>query len=61
MGRYDEAIPVLERVIAAHAGNDSNLLIVAHYTLARALERVGRNAEALEHSHESNMVGAPGH
>jgi hypothetical protein len=61
MGRYDEAIPVLERVIAQRAGNDSYLLSVAHRTLGQALQRVGRSAEALEHMRESNAVGAPGH
>jgi len=61
MGRYDEAISVLERVVAQRAGNDSNLLIIAHRTLGQALQRVGRNAEAIEHMRESNEVGTPGH
>jgi len=61
MGRYDEAIPVLERVIAQRAGNDSNLLMIAHRTLGQVLQRVGRNAEAIEHMRESNEVGTPGH
>ncbi|HKE10917.1 MAG TPA: tetratricopeptide repeat protein [Myxococcota bacterium] len=61
MGRYDEAISALERVVAQRAGNDSNLLIIAHRTLGQALQRVGRNAEAIEHMRESNEVGTPGH
>jgi protein O-mannosyl-transferase len=61
MGRYDEAISVLERVVAARAGNDSNLLIIAHRTLGQALQRVGRGAEAMQHMREANAVGTPGH
>jgi tetratricopeptide (TPR) repeat protein len=60
MGRYDEAIPVLERVVAQRAGNDANLLIIAHRTLGQVLQRVGRGAEAMEHMRESNAVGTPG-
>ena len=60
MGRYDEAIPILERVVAGRAGNDSNLLMVAHRTLGQALERVGRKAEASEQMRESNAVGPAG-
>jgi len=61
MRRYDEAIPVLERVVAARAGNDSSLLIMAHHTLGQALERVGRDAEAIEHMREADAVGTAGH
>jgi tetratricopeptide (TPR) repeat protein len=60
MGRYDEAIPALERVIAQGAGNDSSLLIIAHRTLGQVLQRVGRDAEAMEHMHQSNTIGTPG-
>jgi hypothetical protein len=60
MGRYDEGIPVLERVVAQRAGNDSFLLSIAHRTLAQALQRVGRSAEATEHMRASNGVGTAG-
>ena len=61
MGRYDEAIPVLERVVAMRAGNDSKLLIIAHLTLGRALQQVGRSAEAMQHMREADAAVTPGH
>jgi Flp pilus assembly protein TadD len=61
MGRYGEAIATLERVIAARAGNDSTLLIVAHRTLATALQRSGRPEEAMAHLRAADEVGAPPH
>lgn len=59
LGRNAEAIVALERVVALRGGNDSNVLITAHRTLATALLRVGRQDEAERHRREADAVGGP--
>jgi len=61
MGRYGEAIPALERVIAARAGNDSDLLILAHRALAAAFRASGRSEEAMAHLRAADAVDAAAH
>jgi len=61
MGRYGEAIPVLERVIAAGAGNDSAILSVAHRALAAALRVSGRPEDAMAHLRAADEIEAAAH
>lgn len=60
LGRYDAAIPTLERVIALRGGNDSNVLITAHRTLATAFHKTGREADAERERRAADAVGSAG-
>src|SRR5690606_19527850 len=55
-GRQQDAVPVLEKIIASYGGRRSKELADFHHRLGKALEGLGQTQKALEHYDEAFKI-----